>query len=973
MWLWIGLLGSLVVASPAGLQAQGLDTLFVDDFDDGDISDWNLTLELGGVVDVRTTDFHSFPYSLHAYAPGYDAVATAASPFVDFPLNRNYRVTFWFKTPTDTNEYFIVFRDHHVFLSLFGTNLSSASGPEGGGKWTTVATLSVDTFHFIDLRVRPRRGVFDVYVDNEYQATLETFISYVSDTFFVGSFGDGYGEGYWDDFCITNWPRTRVIAGVPDRNQPPQSGTCCWSVPTAALNILEFWENEGLTPGILDGWAPAVAADSIGWFMGTNGTGSPDRLNNSSFPVKGTRVYDVFPGLRDFAAWGGENPDSFSVPWAPNASKTEWIVDGDMYWYWSNYQIQTDSGWPSILIFDYWNPESLVTVVFDTLLNDSVYFYTWGPYQDSSVSPREYWDMEMGVGHGATGVGYYMYYDPDGLSGSAPCTTWVLVHDTWAQTPRTLAVPLQAFKAVVVVQPFLTMSSPPLRITALGWDPPHPPFFSEYDPFASIENTSDSLLVVNLNVDFVEADWGFWAPEYASSMAYVDTIFPGEIAQLYADEPFYQEGLEDSLHRWEVENFWVYTHEFQVYNPHTHRSYHVETGPSAHRGRLTAVMDTATHALQIPVPVYNTSATTCTYQLHLEGLSRGWNATLTPSSLTLTPESTAVAQLQVQRQTVEDTVLHLKLVAQNLTLADTQELHVEIHVLAPRFEEDFSDCDLSDWTVDTVGGGSVGTTEAYVIPPCGLQISSVGYRMSDTHAWVRSPSFALSGTAPYTLSFYIMPFYTEYFTAMDNHQVTLVMQGGDKGSKIETWVELFGLVGDTGMMWIGTLEGNNWNYVACLVNPEAQTYEVYLNGYYMETVPFHNTTTFPYLQFGDFSNGVPDTISGAAFWDLIRVLPYQMATCFTGDVNGDEEITAEDLEDLAQYLFYNGSQPSACADVNGDLVIDPLDLVALSQMLYGKGTGERTKRLVELPRIPGKPPAKVHRPVRVLPTVEHHR
>ncbi len=945
-WRFVRWAAVLVGLAATLLYAQGVDTLYVEDFNDGDLSDWNLVRQLGGEVDTTRAAVHSQPYALRAFAPGYDAVANARSPFVDFPQQRQYRVTFWFETPVDTNEYLVAFDNGDVFLMVFGSDLYAATGTRGAEKWNWIAPLGVDTFHFIDLRVRPMNGRFDVYVDDTFRATLPTF--YVSDdTFRVGFYGDGYGEGYWDDFCITTWPRIQAIAGVPDHSQPPQSGTCCWSVPTASVNLLEYWATQGLAPGILDGWSWDVAADSVGWFLGTNGTGSPDRENNPTFPLKGTRLDDIFPGLSDFAAWGGESPDSFSVPWPPNASKTEWNLEGSTYdcWSasqaWSAYQIQADSGLPSLVIFMYWNLDTLRAAVYDTVLQDTVYFYTWGPYADSSVSPREYWNGEMLVGHGVTGIGYYQYYDPDGAAGAAPCTTWILVHDTWAGTPRTLAVPWEEMLGVVTARPHAVLAAPPLKIVSIGWEPLHPPFFTAYEAFANLENTSDALIITGMGFGFRQLTWGFWGHEVDFSSGTLDTLYPGQTRQVYAPDFFTEEGFTDSIHRWEMENLEFQTWEISVRDPGTGDHFWFDQGPSAHRGLLSVVVDTSVYSLQVPVPVYNREDTVCAFRVQVTPLQRSWSVTLSPDSVTLVPETEDTLWLYLSRSGAADTTLSLKLHAVNLTRPDSQDLYVEVHVQAPRFYDDFTDCDLSDWVVDTAGGGTVGMSEDYVVPPCALGIFSAPQRAGDMHAWVRSPGFSLPDTAHYTLDFYVKPFDAYNFTLMDNHQVVLFLGGSGWKGKVSEWFDVFAAEGDS-LRWVGDLNANQWNHVACLVSPDSGTYDLYINGYYMETVGMYDTVSFPYLRFGDFSSGTPDTLYGSGVWDRLEVLPYHLSTCYTGDLDGDEELTPNDLAVLADYLFYGGDRPVDCADVNYDQVIDPLDLVALSQMIYGKkGPGPR--------------------------------
>ncbi len=937
---WMAVLLGLAIGL---LQAQGLDTLFVDDFNDGDISDWSLVQEVGGQISLSNTTYHSAPFSLYISDTNY-TTARATSPYIAFPRHHRYRVTFWFEIPSANNTYLVAFDNGDVFLMVRGDSLFSASHP--AGTWAFVTTLSTGVFHQIELRVDLLQETVDHYVDGTHYLRQQPWSTGI-DSFHVGFHGDGKGEGYWDDFCITTWPVISVIGGVPDRSQPPQSGTCCWSVPFAGVNLMEHWQNIGLTPGILDSWSAAIAADSLGWFLGTNGTGSNDRENNPGNPWKGTLWYDVLPGLSDFAGWGGETPDTFDTPWEPTASKTEWEVQGHSFWEgdfenWLAYRDEIEAGYPAILMFYYWNPGTLWRVVYDSTLQESVYFYSWGPYVDSSVTPREYWNGEIGTGHGVTGVGYYDFYDPD-ANGAAPCTSWVLVHDTWSSTPRTLAIPWANVLALITARPRAVLAHPPLEVMPPIWKPPHPPFYSDYTASDILKNTSDSLVIRGINVDFVETPWGFWITESNGiGSDYVDSLGPGEQIEVFPGEELYQWGLEDSTHLWEVENLWVYTHEFQVVNPHTGEIYPFEEGPIAHHGRLTAVVDSSVHSLTLPVPVENNTGTTCSYQVSVIPQNRAWTASMSPSTCTLTPESTAVLYLTIQRTDPADTAGFFLLEARNLTLPDTQQLEVQVRAAPTAFYDDFTDCDLTGWTVDTAGGGQVSAngTENYLDPPCALEIFSAPWRTrSAMRAVATSPSFSLPDTTHYTLEFYVYLWSAQNFTLVDNHHIHLIARSGWRGTpQSRNWVDLF-VVGDSGSYWLGGFSTYSWHLITCLVYPDSQTFRIFIDGYFQGTEYLSHSTMYSYLQMGDFSESSrasSDTISGIGWWDRIRVLPHHVVLCSEGDLNGDDWIDGRDVEILADYLFYNGPRPPACADMNEDGRIDPLDLVVLSTWLYGK-------------------------------------
>ena len=104
------------------------------------------------------------------------------------------------------------------------------------------------------------------------------------------------------------------IAGVPDTNQPPTQtlGTTIptsYCAPIAMINVLEYWDNvanHANAQNVTAGLAPQTAAEYLGYFMDTNNTGSPDRVNNPGSP--GTHRLDIEPGTIDFVRWDANHP-----------------------------------------------------------------------------------------------------------------------------------------------------------------------------------------------------------------------------------------------------------------------------------------------------------------------------------------------------------------------------------------------------------------------------------------------------------------------------------------------------------------------------------------------------------------------------------------------------------------------------------------------------------------------------------------
>ncbi|KPK70104.1 hypothetical protein AMJ71_09890 [candidate division TA06 bacterium SM1_40] len=274
-----------------------------------------------------------------------------------------------------------------------------------------------------------------------------------------------------------------MITGVPDENQPPaglfpQGGVFTnFCAPTAAANIVSFWDEYRVNPGaikVLNCWQPCYAigrindcakrkeaADYIGWFMDTNNQGDPVRMNGTVFPAAmGTFNGDVGPGLTNFVSWEGTYPN---LPDTAGVCKQgyNWTVTPfygpDPEQAWEFYKAEIDSGRPLLTSFLYWNPvpegkRQKATDAASLWEDEWVDYYTWGNAVNASGAPDpvEQWNWyeeEQGIGHMVTGVGYAT----DNLG-----NRWAIVHDNWPTTPRNIAIPWANWAANFRVLPDVT-------------------------------------------------------------------------------------------------------------------------------------------------------------------------------------------------------------------------------------------------------------------------------------------------------------------------------------------------------------------------------------------------------------------------------------------------------------------------------------------------------------------------------------
>jgi hypothetical protein len=274
-----------------------------------------------------------------------------------------------------------------------------------------------------------------------------------------------------------------MITGVPDENQPPAGAFppagnfTNFCTPTAAGNIVSFWDEYRVNPGaikVLNCWQPCSsigrindcglrkeAVDYIGWFMDTNNQGDPVRSNGTAFaPAMGTYNADVGPGLTNFVAWEGAYPNLSDTAgvckqgynWTVTANYGPTPNDG-----WEFYRAEIMAGRPVLTSFFYWNidPEGKQQKASDadSLWEDEwVDYYVWDDPTMGSTSPNpdEEWNFdygEQGIGHVVTGVGFAT----DNLG-----NRWAIVHDTWSTTPRNIAIPWANWQANWSVQPDVT-------------------------------------------------------------------------------------------------------------------------------------------------------------------------------------------------------------------------------------------------------------------------------------------------------------------------------------------------------------------------------------------------------------------------------------------------------------------------------------------------------------------------------------
>jgi len=213
-WVFALLLCALAVSS-----AVAGSTVFSDDFEDGDISDWT-TIESGeGYVAAEQDPGPDWSLNIHSPS-GTSSRAQVLSPDFEMDDSLDYDVSmeFGFETPIHWME---VFRNEHVNAVIDdcpGAYCTFRCRYDGTNH--IIDSLYAYTTYRIDYEVHPPAGTYDVYVGGVYRRTCDFDASAIPfPQFRIGDVESGssnYGVAMYDDFVITQAP-----AGVKEGENLP--------------------------------------------------------------------------------------------------------------------------------------------------------------------------------------------------------------------------------------------------------------------------------------------------------------------------------------------------------------------------------------------------------------------------------------------------------------------------------------------------------------------------------------------------------------------------------------------------------------------------------------------------------------------------------------------------------------------------------------------------------------------------------
>ena len=227
----------------------------------------------------------------------------------------------------------------------------------------------------------------------------------------------------------------------------PTGGVTNWCSPTAAANIMGWFEDNSGDPNLM-GIADGYTAPNAETPYPDNGVadGSPDYQQNQWHD--GTMELGYWMDTQGWQSGSGSGTPQNNLPGGLQSyigsavPMTQWTI-WNHPWTGSNGA----AGWQDYLGSVMGTPTlpPVTTPPTNGITSNDPVLISW----DTWVTPGTgavgtqgqvewyNWSQTSGEPHCTTGVGYAANYDPDGPSGGLPATDWVIVYDNWPSTGAT--------------------------------------------------------------------------------------------------------------------------------------------------------------------------------------------------------------------------------------------------------------------------------------------------------------------------------------------------------------------------------------------------------------------------------------------------------------------------------------------------------------------------------------------------------
>ncbi len=183
------------------------NSIFLDNFDDGDISDWTISQTGSGVVIVSGTQFVSPPLSLFMNSPQSTAsMAQATSRSTTLNGSRSYNVSLMFQITGTPIHFISVFKNNESQIHVDRQDQRNLICRYGNTN-KNITLLVPNQWYSVLLRYYPTVREYDVYLNGTNRSRcLYSNESVSLGRFLVGDFENGfsnYGSAFWDDINIS--------------------------------------------------------------------------------------------------------------------------------------------------------------------------------------------------------------------------------------------------------------------------------------------------------------------------------------------------------------------------------------------------------------------------------------------------------------------------------------------------------------------------------------------------------------------------------------------------------------------------------------------------------------------------------------------------------------------------------------------------------------------------------------------------
>jgi parallel beta-helix repeat protein len=182
---------------------QHNNMIFCDDFNDGDLSDWNISTTGSGVMNTSNEHYISADKSLYMDAPG-SSKAFARSPKFSFDDDHPYNLSSYFYLPQGNDHWVYVICNGQIRCVIdYGGDVKTVYD----GSSHLIKTLNIGAWYNIRFDAHPINATYDVFIDGSYCQTAEFDEADSWDEIQLGDDtedGSNYGSMYWDDINLSN-------------------------------------------------------------------------------------------------------------------------------------------------------------------------------------------------------------------------------------------------------------------------------------------------------------------------------------------------------------------------------------------------------------------------------------------------------------------------------------------------------------------------------------------------------------------------------------------------------------------------------------------------------------------------------------------------------------------------------------------------------------------------------------------------